>query len=438
MRKVTMVLGAGLVSVIALSPTAHAEQPGLPGDRPAGEVKLPADVRELIAALDDDRFAERQRATNQLRNAGVLGDEMLVSVLRSGELSLEQRVRLISLLRERFDKDDRAAIGLQFRPGVLQPCVGELFPKFPAAVEGVLRKGDVFLEVDGITIKPSEPNEFDQHAEIIGLISSFSPGDRVPMKIFRPKNPPAAPAANAVNGQGRLILRLEDLGEGDTLEVVVPMGRRSDLNRNADGRDVVDNREQRLSMAWKYKLARMGLQPVTGPTIEFASATSEGVRAGRQYNAPSVRMTPGPTQVGEHDGQRQFAMMDFDPMRRQQMRLMNNAQVLQRARVQIFASDGNQIRFPGEFPAPLVVPESAGTPNAGPPAVPDDVGLVVSRLERARVELDVAEESEREAETPADRAAHALTADRLRDEIGELEAQLEGLMGRSGGATRVR
>lgn len=450
MRKTALWWMAGAVGLATAAARLHAEQPGLPPGAPDAQVAdapITPDVLALIAALDDEKFIERERATRRLQDAGVCSDATFVKAIETLDLSLEQRMRLLSLLRQRFDRGERAAIGLSFHPLVRRPCVGELRPKFPAAVDGVLRAGDVFLEVDGIVLDPVTMG--DLHDDIIGLISSFDPGDRVPMKIFRPKDPPpamrGAMAGNVPVQVARAAVRAneavqelgDNLDEGQVLEVTVRMGRRSELERDPGAaQEAPASREKRLTTAWKYRLARMGVVHGTGEKIELSEPLAVTPLGLRNYNSANVRMTAGPVQVVEREGVRQFFAMDNDPVRVRPLQLMN-AQVMQRARVQIFASDGNRIELDGGVPSSLVVPETPGTPEAGPPAVPDEVSAVMSRLERARLDLEDAERKARESQTPADRAAHEARAVSLRGDIARLDAELETLVADSAAGLSV-
>lgn len=409
---------AGLVGVVVLAGTLRGEQPGLPGGG-EGVILLPPNVRASIEQLNDDQFIERQRATRALSDAAVLSDEMLVGLLKAETLSQEQRVRLMGILKERFNKADRAAIGIGFNGFVDKPCISNMIDKFPAANEGVLKAGDVFLECGGIDLASISPSGYGQQSELIGLISSYKPGDRVKMRIFRPNNPPPVPQ---VNGQFGEVVK--DLGEGVELEVEVPMGRRSDLQDRAER---AEQREVRLRTAWKYLLRRMSISSA-GEPIELNDPVVQAVPGGRAAIATNVMMTPGPMAADEHDGHGAFDPQAAQAMRRQFR--ANNIQIRIGDRNQIFASDGNRIRFGPEMSAPVIIPESAGTKEAGPPGAPDAVGTLMARVERVRLEIAAAENSAREAESPADRAAHEQTAVRLREELAAATAELDSLMDR--------
>ncbi len=426
MSKSLVVRGGGLAGVLLLAGTLFAEQPGLPGDGARATPQLPPDVRAFLDALDDERFVERQKATSALSNASVLGDDMLVGVLKTSDLSLEQRTRLMSILKDRFERSERAAIGIEFNQGVMRPCIAGLRPKFPAAIEGILRVGDVFLEVDGISLEKASSRTYSQHNELIGLISSFKPGDLVAIKIFRPKNPPAALGMN-----GQLERLVDDLGEGETLELMVPMGRRADLDSNPER---VELRENRLRTAWRYMVSRIGLN-AAGTPIEVEGGDLVIAQGGRRGISTNVLMTSGPMAVGEHEGVRPFAVSSHDVLRRQQIRIMNNVQLRPGQRLQVFASDGNQIRLPSEFASAMIIPETPGSPDSGPPGSPDAVGDLLGRLERLRVEIQEADGRARSAASPADRSAHEQSIKRLCDECVEVESELNALMSRTTAGT---
>jgi len=409
---------AGLMGVVVLAGTLRGEQPGLPGDRANGPT-LPPDVRGYMDQLDHEQFIERQRASRALSDASVLGDELLAEILKTATLSQEQRVRLMSILKDRFNKSDRAAMGIRFNFAVDKPCISSLIDKFPAANEGVLRAGDVFLSCGGIELSNISPSGYGQQSELIGLISSYKPGDRVTMRIFRPTNPPPVPVQNVAID--RLI---EDLGEGQELTVEVPMGRRSELQ---DRTERSEQRESRLRTGWKYYLTRQGIS-ASGEPIEFNDPVVRTVPGGRAAIATNVMMTPGPMAADEHDGHGAFDPQAAQAMRRQFR--ANNIQIRIGDRNQIFASDGNRIRFGPEMSAPVIIPESAGTKEAGPPGAPDAVGTLMARVERVRLEIAQAENSAREAESPADRAAHEQTAVWLREELAAATAELDALMDR--------
>ncbi len=143
-------------------------------------VKVSARVLSAIADLDSRDFKTREAASLRLADGAVVAEEIFAVLVR-GELTDEQRERLLTVAREKVLALPRGAIGIRMqpsgdstRPGVE---VQLLLPGLPA--ERVLKLFDRIERVDGKSIATS--NDF------VEIIQSKVPGEKVRLSVARPQ-----------------------------------------------------------------------------------------------------------------------------------------------------------------------------------------------------------------------------------------------------------
>ncbi|HVZ94671.1 MAG TPA: hypothetical protein VG797_09190 [Phycisphaerales bacterium] len=237
-------------------------------------------VDDLVPLLNSDDWSERERAAASLARHSDATDERLVQVFKSAELSVEQSRHLLTILRERFMKSPRGAIGIQFLvPDARSDStvIESVRPNFPAGRLGLLRPGDEIIGVDGISLIP-DPNELPPDEQppgrllrssrltLIDYIVSHDPGDVVKLTIRRPIGPPRPlvrplPIANAPeNPRGA-----EDEQEFETLVKDVPLGSWTELNNGVRAND------DRFLRAWPLRRAALGLADFQPPLLESST-----------------------------------------------------------------------------------------------------------------------------------------------------------------------
>jgi len=198
-------------------------------------------MQELVARLGSDDFAAREAAEEEL-SASTLRE--LESALGDQGLSLEQRERLERAGFARFQKQPRAALGVQFS----QFNFGRGIQALPPAGGGVTIErtipgfdaGRVFLPGDILRSMGGQP--IRDQVEARPVIVSFEPGEEVPIEIVR-------------NGQ--------------VVETTVRLGSFSDL----DARNTQGLAPSQLERSWQYRLARaVGSQTPGPPEAAFDPA----------------------------------------------------------------------------------------------------------------------------------------------------------------------
>lgn len=208
---------------------------------------VPTSVRDVVTRLGGDTFADRERASAELREMAITND-VLMAVLEQGGLDEEQRNRLLRALRWRILYRPRGAVGIRMEPSgtaisVRGVLVTEVISGLPA--ERVLRVGDVILEIDGQRITTS--------ADLIGRVQRLQPGDPIRMGVIRP-----APA-DTPDGPG--ILRFEGDRVFEEVDVEFPLGSYdklgNDESASAIGNPETMRRRGRVEAIW----ARWGSSP---------------------------------------------------------------------------------------------------------------------------------------------------------------------------------
>lgn len=262
-----MVFAHRTTRVVAGVLTAFVVLPGLLCAQSVGE-RDRRTQRAYIAQLDNPTPAVRRNAADALRaiDPDRFDDAGLTDLLSRGdaELSLEQRRLLREVLRERFFASPRGAIGVRLDSefdGREAPVIGVLYEGFPAGDDGLLRVGDVILEIEGqATVDPEGQQRSVSRVQT--LIFSHDPGEVV-----------------------RLLVRRGDDadGEGDTFEVAVPLGPTTNFN----GVFATDNA---LPAAWRERQRRLGFLPEHGRELTVTTLIAPLPAAKPQADA---RPAPG-------------------------------------------------------------------------------------------------------------------------------------------------
>lgn len=247
---------------------------------------LAVTLDDLIDRLDADDLVTRETATDELHRKLMDDvDEQSVEAaraleleaaeaLRTRELSLEQRIRLIDALRERFVRSPRGAMGVSF--GQQNRLIGVelqmVMPNFPAAESGALKKGDVITSVGGFSLIGPEfanlrANGLSGASERLRhIVISHDPGQTVEMTLVRPLAPAAVPEKAGpdmllrVPGGGDLITE----GPGKNAEVLtvqVPLAPFDQLGPNSR----LD--PETLEGAWKQRAERLGIPAVASRSL---------------------------------------------------------------------------------------------------------------------------------------------------------------------------
>lgn len=166
-------------AVLLAASVASAQEPV--GDPPAAApAATPASADELDALVKQagaPDVASRIAASERLLS-GPFRLKDIEEALRRGDLSPEQRLRLITVARRRFDNEPRGAMGIEFNmdaPDVRGALIRNAKREFPAGE--VLRPHDRIIQADGVVI--------ERRDALRRIIVAHDPGDEVPLVVER-------------------------------------------------------------------------------------------------------------------------------------------------------------------------------------------------------------------------------------------------------------
>ncbi len=266
--RITKSLGALLACALPLA--AAAQDAGDATPLTAWSAATDSTFERTLADLDGSTFAQREDAEASLAmvlasasmtpcpmlGAGL--NEFLFATARRDDLGIEQRARLLGLLRERFDAMPRAGMGIQWQPAdarnlAREPVViGQTIDSFPCHELGLLFPGDIITEGDGKDLRiqammlPLQMQTASAMQQTFRyMILSHHAGDSIRVTGLRP-----------VQGDHR----------PKPFDVDVPLGRYADLRGNATNR----LHPTELEFAWWFYSQRHALptaNEVRGPSF---------------------------------------------------------------------------------------------------------------------------------------------------------------------------
>lgn len=184
-------------------------------------VQLDPALLEVVRHLDDPAFDKREEAAQTVVEKA--GDKIqLYAILDHGNLTIEQRYRLLQIVREYLLDMPRGAVGISmagWQPGMaLQGGgvrVADLIPGMPA--ERVLQVGDRIMAIDGHALATQ--------TDLLVYVQTKRPGDRISMSIKRSK----------VDDRGDLVLDERNQVMTDDLVVELELGSFETLKNTQRG-----------------------------------------------------------------------------------------------------------------------------------------------------------------------------------------------------------
>lgn len=255
------------------------------------DVQKTSAVRELLPALDASDFAQREAASNRLRDDATLSIDAIGSMLAEPGLTPEQARRLVTAFRSRFAVSPRPAIGIGFELVPTDPrgvLINRLNRGLPAIDAGLIQLGDLVVSLDGVKLIPDEPAgqvpvEADRNAppdlqaamarranqnrttnRMISLIQSYDPGDVVTLEILRLTDPSAlkVPKEPDPRQPGVLRLTVDPAAPRERILVQAKLGLYANLDpinggrsdqaylMQAYGEEAMEARLKRLGVSW--------------------------------------------------------------------------------------------------------------------------------------------------------------------------------------------
>lgn len=186
------------------------------------------DITSYVTALDSDDFSIRENAERQLDTPAVTVKTIAKQLARK-DLSLEQRGRLERIGFGRFEKQERAAMGVQFSRSSFMPGAGVTIERPTEGFDSarVLMAGDVLKSIDGLPVL--------SQSEARPIIVSFEPGQEVTVVVERGT---------------------------ETKTLQMKLGSFKDLRSAGASLSVSDKRR-----AWEYRLVREGARTAPEPVV---------------------------------------------------------------------------------------------------------------------------------------------------------------------------
>ena len=178
-------------------------------------IAVPEVLQSIVTRLGSKEWTIRRDASLELASTRP-EPEMLMRLLIDPELNLEQRARLLRCLVTTIIQMPRGAVGIRMstnlqRDGVL---ISAVIPGLPA--EAFLEVGDLIVEIEETPISTSE--------DLISVVQSRKPGDRLRFTVRRPKR--GALGIDELDADGRPVSEL--------LEFVIPLGSVSQLDETGN------------------------------------------------------------------------------------------------------------------------------------------------------------------------------------------------------------
>ena len=274
----TLALSACLLAPAAL-PTAQAQlsvsqkdEPYrlLPGREDPG---FEPQLRRAIAGLSDADPRWREAATRILSHSQSISCADLLSYV-TPETPLEARWRLLEAARMRFERSERAALGVQFGSFDGMTAISSTVQGFDCNDRSLLLPGDTIVSIAGVNVLTPPPGAPQRATAVVSSIQpaiiSHDPGDVVEVVVSRVSDEMRRPPANAVNDLPvGLAPRTPDQSELPRELITVELQLGSFGGLNTGGRSG-PNRTA-LERAWEYRLTRdgidLGLATLAAPAV---------------------------------------------------------------------------------------------------------------------------------------------------------------------------
>lgn len=237
----TMGIGRRTLSLTAAALAAFAPGSLLTAQQaePPAPAQTAADaLAGILEALRSDSFDQREEALTRLAEQPHITDDEIIAVIRTQDLTSEQRTRLTEALRLRFNQRPRAGLGVSMQAGAGGVGVQAIVPGFPAG--RVLQGGDVITSLGGVDLRRDPTPDSLRFA-----ILSYDPGEKIHVDVIRAGAP--------------LTLRAE-LGRYEDLGAAQPIG------------------DDDLAMAWSIRAQRLDIEACPGEALECALPQGEWVR----------------------------------------------------------------------------------------------------------------------------------------------------------------
>jgi len=142
------------------------------------EPEAPADGRgDRIRVLESSKWQDRERAHEQIGEAGSKSLASIEDALKRNDLSVEQRQRLMNLGRDLFERSPRAAMGISWNEQNVERSViiGGAVPGFDCS--RVLMPSDQLLAISGYAVRSRDGAR--------SSIMSHNPGERAVVDVLR-------------------------------------------------------------------------------------------------------------------------------------------------------------------------------------------------------------------------------------------------------------
>jgi hypothetical protein len=183
------------------------------------QIPVDSDVLAAVALLESEHYAVREAATEQL----LKDDErrmQLYALLAGDGLTVEQRYRVLQVVRDQLVNTPRGALGIEMAPFLpargeaLEIRINNLIAGLPA--ERVLQVGDRIIAID------SQPLFMED--DLQNRVQSKRPGEKVSVMVRRPK----------VDDNGKVIKDAAEEPVTETLVFEIELGSAEILDQQRD------------------------------------------------------------------------------------------------------------------------------------------------------------------------------------------------------------
>lgn len=193
------------------------------------KIAVESEVMTLVSRLDSEEYAEREAATELLR-ANEDWRMQMYALLSGESLTVEQRCRVLQIVRDQLVNIPRGALGIEMAPimaglgGPMEIRIVDLIPGLPA--EHVLQVGDRITEIDDQPLFVQE--------DLQSRVQTKRPGDTVKVTVKRAKQ----------DDNGRVIKDANEEPVTEVLHLEIALGSAEVLDRQQRNLRVMSNRVQ--------------------------------------------------------------------------------------------------------------------------------------------------------------------------------------------------
>lgn len=243
----------------------------------------------LVRALGDANPRTRNSATTLLSHANPITTSDLIDLIEA-ESRLEVRWRLLEAARMRFERSERAALGVRFGRLNELTVIQETIAGFACNDQGLLQPGDVLLSIGGVNVRTD--TEGSQSTTMLSRIQPaiicHDPGDVVEFVVSR-----ISAEDHVIKDSDFSDLRRptnevplnESALPREAISLQIPLGAFSELNPNTTR---IRHNSTVMLAAWELRSEMEGLAPTSNALPRSIEPTDQSDLRGLVENVARV------------------------------------------------------------------------------------------------------------------------------------------------------